>query len=501
MILLKGILKSTSPFMIGSGDAEISDQDVLRDADGKPFIPGTTLAGICRHYLNDLMKSASKTKDHEPEEKKEGLEEKKSHSLSDVDLLFGEHYRISKDLAVDIESGIIFYDAFLIPSEERRDKNLTSVRDSVRLQDKIAVNKSKYDYEVVEAGAEFLFRIQVDETALQKASEILKNNKMNYSEIDVEDSGKKTRRFLRHLSLGFNNGDIRIGAKTTRGFGEFKLDELKYKGFDLKNPNELMEYIDFGNKWDLLDADAEELWKGTEQGADDFIDNEFAQKYEVFEVNLLLKNFLLIRNYASTARTDADDKDGKFVDSEAMMNSKGNIVIPGTAWAGVFRSHMKKLLLRVKGRNNAEEIDEILNEAMGYQTKVKNGELVLRDEDKLLKSKSKIFFSESEIEKDSVTLMNRTRTAVDRFTGSALQTGALFTDRIACVKEGYEGGCQCTLKVKVYKDLSHYTLIKSLIEATIEDLKSGLVAVGGTTSIGGGIFTGKDTSEVEKNEC
>ena len=54
MIALRGILTAKTPFMIGSGESEGSDVDILRNKSGEVFIPGTSLAGVCRDYLEDI---------------------------------------------------------------------------------------------------------------------------------------------------------------------------------------------------------------------------------------------------------------------------------------------------------------------------------------------------------------------------------------------------------------------------------------------------------------
>ena len=41
----------TSPLSVSSGDNEWTDSDVLRDADGNPFVTGNSLAGAMRAYL------------------------------------------------------------------------------------------------------------------------------------------------------------------------------------------------------------------------------------------------------------------------------------------------------------------------------------------------------------------------------------------------------------------------------------------------------------------
>jgi len=51
IIYAKGTLRLLSPLLLGSGEDENSDIDLLRDWEGKPFIPGTSLAGAARDYL------------------------------------------------------------------------------------------------------------------------------------------------------------------------------------------------------------------------------------------------------------------------------------------------------------------------------------------------------------------------------------------------------------------------------------------------------------------
>jgi len=53
MIFLRAVLTATSPLMVGSGENENTDKDVMTDANGKPYIPATALAGVCRHYFNN----------------------------------------------------------------------------------------------------------------------------------------------------------------------------------------------------------------------------------------------------------------------------------------------------------------------------------------------------------------------------------------------------------------------------------------------------------------
>lgn len=407
MIALKGILTAKTAFMVGSGDDEGSDSDILRTGDGEAFIPGTSLAGICRSYLEELNKSI------------------------DIDNIFGTIKNKEEK-----ESSIIFYDAFAT------EKVYTAVRDSVRLERRVSKSKCKFDYEIAEPKSTFDFRIEI-----------------NYHDADVE------RKICETIVSGFQKENIRIGAKTTRGFGVFSLDNVKYLSLDLNEREDMKRYIDFD-------------WKDVK---DDFklIDGEEDEVYISLESKLALESFIFIRDYATLDRVEPV-KDSKFVDAKTLTNRFGDVIIPGTAWAGVFRHHIGKVLEKAGYENKTQFLDDLF----GYQTK---------DDDigktkEVPKSKSNIFFTETMIKDEDIMMLNRTRTAVDRFSGSALQTGALFTGRVAYKKEE-SGSKPICLKIKIKKDFTELEFAKNLINICFKDIENGYLTVGGNASIGAGIFT------------
>ena len=407
MIALKGILTAKTAFMVGSGDDEGSDSDILRTGDGEVFIPGTSLAGICRSYLEESNKSI------------------------DIDNIFGTIKNKEEK-----ESSIIFYDAFAT------EKVYTAVRDSVRLERRVSKSKCKFDYEIAEPKSTFDFRIEI-----------------NYHDADVE------RKICETIVSGFQKENIRIGAKTTRGFGVFSLDNVKYLSFDLNEKEDMKRYIDFD-------------WKDVK---DDFklIDGEEDEVYVSLESKLALESFIFIRDYATLDRVEPV-KDSKFVDAKTLTNRFGDVIIPGTAWAGVFRHHIGKVLEKAGYENKTQFLDDLF----GYQTK---------DDDigktkEVPKSKSNIFFTETMIKDEDIMMLNRTRTAVDRFSGSALQTGALFTGRVAYKKEE-SGSKPICLKIKIKKDFAELEFAKNLINICFKDIENGYLTVGGNASIGAGIFT------------
>ena len=113
-----------------------------------------------------------------------------------------------------------------------------------------------------------------------------------------------------------------------------------------------------------------------------------------------------------------------------------------------------------------------------------DGKLKRENEKKI---KSNVLFKECELDKENIVFLNRTRTAVDRFSGSALQTGALFTGNIACRNDN-KNPEKVTITVKIKKDFKEMKLAKSLINTCLDDLGKGIIAIGGNTGIGAGIF-------------
>ena len=57
-LLVKGNLILQSPLLIGTGHGVDSDLEILRDGTGRPFIPGTSWAGVLRSLLHNALKTS-----------------------------------------------------------------------------------------------------------------------------------------------------------------------------------------------------------------------------------------------------------------------------------------------------------------------------------------------------------------------------------------------------------------------------------------------------------
>ncbi|MGN0599695.1 MAG: RAMP superfamily CRISPR-associated protein [Oscillospiraceae bacterium] len=373
------VFRLASPLAIGSGENANSDSDIILDSSNKPTIPATAIAGVFRHYLG-------------------------AQGRNDV---FG--YVNGSD---SHESKLRFYDAQLIS-----DDPFTTIRDSVKLENKVGVKGAKFDLEAVETGIEFA------------------------SVIELNDADKAEADILGALSA-IDAGFLRIGSKTSRGYGQLKVVSLKKAEFDL--PDDRAEWLDF----DGFNAD-DKHYKECDLP-------DIANSFASIKMKLKQNGAVSIRSYTVK---NADDIGS--ADYIQLSLKNGTPVIPGTSWAGAFRDHFKKL---------ANDTNEILTKALfGFV-----------DEKTKDQKKSLIYFSESEISGGEMKVI--TRNSIDRFTAGT-KDGALYTEKTC-----YNGSCK--LEIFINKNgLQDAEKNLALICAAICDLDKGYLAVGGLTSVGRGMFT------------
>lgn len=403
-------IKMLSPLSIGGYDNFKTDCDIVLDSKNQPCIPATTLAGLFRNsFKNDI---------------------EKKHWFGDK----------NDDEKIDKSSRILFYDGLWHSGNK-----IISVRNNVQLKNKIAKDGSKFDRQIVERGAEFVFYIEIN---VEKNDE----DKLEHINSKIED-----------IIADLHNGDILIGAKTTRGFGRAILvkEDCKRKVFkhieDEENDSQdgWLNFEMFDNKHWEEDYDCYFL----EKEARDF----------VIDIKLKQKGAISIREYST--EPNKPDYTQLYVRDNNVCYCK-NIsaeerfkpVIPGTSWTGAFRDRFLQF-----------SFDKVCNKWFGYTQKTVNE----KGEDITNSHKSKIRFSETEL-KNGVW-KEITRNSIDRFTGGTLD-GELFTEGTYYYGEG-------NLEIRI-RDFDKKTNIDTLkiLFAVIADLNYGFMNIGGLGAVGHGLF-------------
>lgn len=289
-------LSQISPLRIGNGENDISDNDLMCDSRGIPFIPGSSMAGVLREKYEKL-------------------------GGKDPEKLFGI---IKNDEAT--ASNIIISDAIcpqkICDNVKSEFRNVSISDYKISIRDGVAIDKwgvakdgHKYDFQVVETDVPYYCILE-----WSGDDEEYKNEVIEGLDILIKD-------IVKH--------GIQLGARTTRGYGKMKVEVRKHQ-FDF--PNCIDEWLDF-NPWSESDFSGEKV----------YLDNE--DKSEDGQFDRIEVQFKVIGSFSIRVNMERIEK---APDSVVMVNKDSKPVVPGTTWAGVFRHHMQEILSHIMSDNNDE---------------------------------------------------------------------------------------------------------------------------------------------------
>ena len=224
--LARIIIEAKTPLNIGSGNKGIkSDSLVLRDINGLPFIPGTTIAGLLRHTF--------------------GQEEDKYMGSQQM----GSPLIITEAKMLDCDSSVL---DGIISQEKLTSEFLTHFRQlPIRQHAKIGhrgatLKGGKFDEEIVLKGTRLCFEM-----------EMLSSNK--------EDEAK-----FKELLDSLSSDTFRIGSGSRSGFGEIEVvgGQCQYKMIDLTEDKQKEWYLKESSSLseDWQDAEIIDLKKPKAEG-------------------------------------------------------------------------------------------------------------------------------------------------------------------------------------------------------------------------------------------
>lgn len=394
-----------SPLAIGSGEGESTDKDIIVDKFGHPFIPGTSIAGVLRSCFKDAEK--------------------------DRKFLFGNVVINTSTDDKDIqdeaaESALKIYDATLRTDASNCQSAYGSFfvtqRDCVALEDKVSAEGAKFDFQAVETGAEFTGFLEFTG--------------------DNDESQTTFESKIESALARFNTGELRLGAKTTRGYGQVSLT-VKKKSFVF--PDKLTEWLNF-------DMFSDDHWNGVKTLA---LKEVRTDSHIV--IRLRNRAGISIREYSTEVSTKEETMPDYI--QLSLHDKEKTPVIPGSSWAGAFRDRFTALT-DIEARRTL----------FGYVDQEK------KDDNTPIARKSRITFSESRLSGGQWKKL--TRNSLDRFS-SATKDGNLYTEQT------YYGG-ETELAITVDSEL--LTKYISPLSCVLKDLHFGYLAVGGLTAVGRGLF-------------
>ncbi len=181
-IILCGEIENTTSLMIGSGDNDHADIDILMDHEETPFIPASSFLGVLRHACKPTSKDKESFK-----------------------TFWG--YSLEKE---SFQSNIRCSDLF--PSGNGNPVKIR-IRDGVKINNATgrAEDNGKYNFQTLEPGTCFSLRL----------------------EINVKEGQKDLyRKIALSLKTYLESGALAVGAKTRNGFGCLKAHDIKIMIYD-----------------------------------------------------------------------------------------------------------------------------------------------------------------------------------------------------------------------------------------------------------------------------
>ena len=434
------IIEARTPLNIGSGNKGIkSDSLVLRDVNGLPFIPGTTIAGLLRHTLG------------KDEETYMGSQQMGSP------LIITEAKMLNCDGAV--LDGVI-------PQEKLNSEFLVNFRQlPIRQHAKIGhrgvtLKGGKFDEEIVLKGTRFCFEMEM---------------------LSEKDDDAK----LKELLYKMNSDTFRIGSGSRSGFGEIEVVDSKcqYKKINLDSPEQ--------RKWYLAKSSSlSEEWQDAETI---MLDKANSEGWISYKLQLKPVDFMLFGSGFGNDKADMTYVRESFVDwsgaTAQVKNREQVILIPASSIKGALSHRLAFHYNKIKGifadtLAEGEKIEDFVgknNEAV----KAVFGSEGEKDTDGKMQNKQRgnVLMSDI-IQQASTSLKILNHVSIDRFTGGAID-GALFSEETL-----YAKGQSFELKLLVNNSAFDDKVVKTAFEETLKDLCSGMLPLGGGVNRGNGCFEG-----------
>lgn len=426
---------AASALHIGSGEGSIlTDAAIIRDNNGLPYIPASSIAGI----LHSMLKEKEAIKElwgYQKDEKGKGSE-----------IIFTEA-RILNSKG-DVMDGIVDYQTVIANDPLLNNYEELPVRQHVSITAKGTGGKGgKFDEQVVYAGTRFYF------------------------EIEILTDGTNTDKLKDILSV-LRSEQMRIGGGTTKGLGKIEVTNAEYIILDLRDAAQRACYM---NKSTNL-ALSKKWWDERENRTP--IEAKETGNRIRYQLKLKPKDFFLFG--AGFGSMDGTADNINVTEKCIEWNQEGKVgtftkkkvLIPASSVKGCLRHRVAYHYNRL---SNLHYGDEGASDAI----KSKAVRAIFGDTTR----RGHIDISDIYLERTESVLRPHVR--IDNFTGGA-QNGALFTESVEHGSEEFV----LNILVDSTTEMENDKNILASLESAMEDLCKGRLPLGGSTNRGYGMFNG-----------
>lgn len=476
-IVVQADLVLHTPTHLGNGDTEgVTDMALLVDAvSQQALLTGASLAGALRAYLltrqHGYRKREGDTTVASPDgttAEVETLPGNDQPTPDDAELLFGGR----KGDDGGIQSPLIVNDAFSVnPTPGTLARPRVELRDGVRIDAarRTAMDGAKYDLELLAAGTTFPIYVELAILA---------------------DHDTPTEQRLRQLLVtaldGLGRGEIAMGMKKRRGFGQCRIASWQVWDFDLHDPVQLRQWLTFERNPALRPAHKSDLAALLLPNTPPAVDR---RQRTMLEATFTIPDSLIIRAGQDALRaspvpgatpvTVLPDA-AHLVARQVGPQSSVQPVVSGTALAGVLRHRAERILTTIAGPKPADELVSALF-----------GSMIAGGRGRGAGSASRLVVHESVIHAPAPALIQQ-RVKIDRLSGGAYDT-ALFNSQPVWGQASTRVELKITLEQPAASTIPEGAQI-GLLLLLLKDLWTGDLPIGGESSIGRGRLTGHEAT-------
>lgn len=429
-------VEATTPLFVGSGGTSlITDALAVRDHNGLPMIPGTSLTGVLRHSLEDFSKGNNNWNDIF------------GYQGNDNDGL-GSRLIISSAYLV-LDNGKIAegFDTEVSPEILSKFQKLPT-RQHVRITHKgVAADKGLFDNEVVYAGAQFIFEIELKGTEADEGT-------------------------WKSILEEIKSPSFRIGQGTRNGYGSLKGIGFYEDCFNLNDKDKFEEYLDFNPSLNSIEIE------NLEEGENN---NTIGYTLELTPDDF----FIFSEGFGDSEVDNKPTEEEIIVYNNGKIDFENRTLIPASSIKGAIAHrtafHYNKFnkfyadTINENLKNYVEENNQAVKTLFGEKAQVVNGNLLGERGIVILDD---LYYDDI----DNSKIFNHV--AIDRFTGGSID-GALFSEKVS-----YKRDKKIVLEINLAKEIEDDTILLAF-EETLKDICRGLLPLGGMTTKGFGMFTGK----------
>jgi CRISPR/Cas system CSM-associated protein Csm3 (group 7 of RAMP superfamily) len=435
-------IEADTPLKVGSNSSDfLQDSPIQKDWNGLPMIFGTSIAGVLRKHYRDVYENDDLFGFQRMDEKKEkDLSEGSKVILSNA-LLLDEEKTVNENLLLEKSEFLKIFDN--LPIREHTKIDHRGVTGSSK-------EYSKFDEEVVYKGTQFKFSIEVlaDKEAFKNLLELLQSP------------------------------SFRLGGGTTKGFGKFRV--LSIATVILDSIDDLVIYSSSLNS-DLskLGSDGFSLLEFGVEASDSEQKTIKAKNHTIYTLKIKPDDFFIFGAGFGDADADQTPVYEKVVDYKNQRLSDKQILIPASSVKGAlshrtaFYYNKKMMKEEVKYEPKIGEENDAVVALFGHKKEM--------SDDVELGQKGKLLISDCFKEEKQESTKVFDHVSIDRFTGGAID-GALFQEKTIAQRDNWD------IEILLENDVKQE--FKDAFEKALKDVCKGMLALGGATTKGHGVFIG-----------